>query len=369
MAKNVDDFLCGLKDIKRLYSCDSSMERGKKIEREYKKNIVFNRIINYFASLCSFRYAIVPKIDITKNSNSESEKLALHGMSQKIKGLNLGVIGRQVILKCLLFGYCILRMKNESAIELKSNAVDDTNFWHVIGSDGTLRFFESLDNNHMDCNPFLSVLEQLESDKLFDTLRIDSSTASVLRMIYQKIPVNERGEISIETETLKNLKNDMESAIPDGVTSFMGVGDVNHVQFSDRSENMEDSTNALKSVHVPLSIFGNDKNEDAILNAIRKDQEFIFNFIVKPFETFLNTTMFKDSAYKISILNLSQFNLDAFITQTLSGVRFGIPVLHRLAAAYDMDIADLDNMAHIEGDIFDFAERLRPLTNSNTVSN
>ena len=187
--------------------------------------------------------------------------------------------------------------------------------------------------------PFSYLFDGLMHLDEMKQLHFSSAKANNLKIIHQKVPIDDDGELLIDYDLVEEYHKSTKRNLPDGIAITTNPLDLQSITLSRTgAEAINQSNDALESLlddaGVNSEIFNGSKSTtEAVAMGIKVDEMFINN-ILSMFENFLNYEISqnkKTSAWRVKLLNSTYFSRDEYIKRSREGLAYGGSRLEYLA--------------------------------------
>ena len=187
--------------------------------------------------------------------------------------------------------------------------------------------------------PFSYLFDGLMHLDEMKQLHFNSAKANNLKIIHQKVPIDDDGELLIDYELVKEYHESTKRNLPDGIAITTNPLDLQSLTLSRTgAESVNQRNDALESIlddaGVNSEIFNGSKStNEAIAMGVKVDEMFINN-IVSMFENFLNYEIAqnkKTSSWRLKLFNSTYFSRDEYIKRSRENLQYGGSRLEYLA--------------------------------------
>lgn len=187
--------------------------------------------------------------------------------------------------------------------------------------------------------PFSYLFDGLMHLDEMKQLHFNSAKANNLKIIHQRIPIDDDGELLIDYDLVKEYHDSTKRNLPDGIAITTNPLDLQSITLSrNGAEAINQRSEALESLFddagVNSELFnGSKSSNEAIATGIMVDEMFVNN-IVRMFENFLNYEISqnkKTSAWRVKICNSTFFSKDEHIKRSRENLAYGGSRLEYLA--------------------------------------
>lgn len=411
---------------------DITTENSIKLLREaslhlYSISSHYRRLIEYFATMPLFYYAVMPLGFDIESSNKDSYKSgflkAYTKTCQLLENMNIQheflKITSSVFTEDVFFGYEHSTKDSYSIIKLpsqyckivsivdgvfqfafnmsyfdkkqylletwgkewetmfnlyKQNRKDNT--WQVIPVDKGI-CIKLNENIYIPIIPFLGVFEEiydLQDYKLLKKVREEIGNYKLVNLI---IPLNDKSgrvnDFLLSPNLAESYYDAVSSALPENVGCSMSPMQMQEVNFkhdtSDNDRVAEAESKFWNSAGVSEFLFNSQKATAATLQyAITSDEMIVFK-LLRQFERWVNYKLKKQSGkvkFKIKFLDITHFNKQLVFNQYLKAAQFGFPTKLLAGASLGMTNMDMDSLLYIENQMMGLDVKMLPLSSSHT---
>ena len=187
--------------------------------------------------------------------------------------------------------------------------------------------------------PFSYLFDGLMHLDEMKQLHFNSANANNLKLIHQRVPIDEDGELLIDYELVEEYHKSTKRNLPDGIAITTSPLDLQSITLSRTgAEAINQRNDALESLlddaGVNSEIFNGSKStNEAIAMGVKVDEMFINN-IIAMFENFLNYEISqnkKTSAWRVKLFYSTYFSKDEYIKRSRENLQYGGSRLEYLA--------------------------------------
>lgn len=188
--------------------------------------------------------------------------------------------------------------------------------------------------------PFSYLFDGLMYVDEMKNLQFENAENENLKIIHQKIPMDETGELLIDYDLIEEYHQATKRNLPRGIAITTNPLDVNALTLMrSGSQFVNHRTEALNSLYddagINSDLFnGNSKNTETVASGIKIDEMMVFDAL-KMFENFINfeiTSNKKSSVWRVKILDTTFFNRENEIKTTRENLAFGGSRFHALSS-------------------------------------
>ncbi len=425
--------------IKKILS-DSKEDSLRNLSREYfDRSGIYKRMLMYLANLLTFDYVVTPKKIGTKKFASEMlEKL--YESCYFLDGLNVaGEFGR-ILLRMLVDGvyygifkelgqgkfviqdlpaeYCRSRYKsanNNMLLELSVRYFDsfipkaslsDKKYFpeilktfpasiqkqykaHRTGSENS----NLIDGQYMlieedygiafyfyDCKPlFASAILAIEQLNEYKALEQSLDKQELKKILYQKIPMNDAGDLLISPEEATEIHRAGVSMLEKNsdVDVFTGFCEVDMLEVSSNGQKNRDNLEKMErsvfnEAGITKSLFASDSNL-SLEHSINNDSELMMAIVLQTVVPFLNYHVNRKFStpkkyfFEVSMLPITHYNREKMSQLYINGAQYGYSKI-MAGVAFGLKQSNIMNQIELENDILGLVEKMIPLQSSYTSS-
>jgi hypothetical protein len=354
-------------------------------------NGVYNRIIKYFASMPTFDCMLYPiEVDSKKSTSGEKLMKSYQETAKYLEALNpkynLGWMIDRLLQDGELYLY---KIEDSQSIVYKQmptdlcriSSVEDNVCKYAIDirklntksiydtmpvdlqklsdkyQSGGIKAEDLIDNGWYELEenavafnaisqflpkgfpPFSYLFDGLMHLDEMKQLHFNSAKANNLKIIHQKVPIDDDGELLIDYDLVKEYHSSTKRNLPDGIAITTNPLDLQSITLSRTgAEAINQRNDALESLlddaGVNSEIFNGSKStNEAIAMGVKVDEMFINN-IISMFENFLNYEIAKNkktSSWRVKLFNSTYFSRDEYIKRSRENLQYGGSRLEYLA--------------------------------------
>ncbi|MDH6674424.1 hypothetical protein M2277_005116 [Paenibacillus sp. LBL] len=228
--------------------------------------------------------------------------------------------------------------------------------------------------------PFAGLFDAIFEIEEFKALRKTKEEMGNYKILVQELPMRkdslQNNDFLIDFTHMSLFHNRASEALPENVglvTSPMKITDISF------DKDRVDADNVAKAERdfwgasgVSQLLFNADKAGSIGLDkSIKTDEMLVFN-ILRQFERWLNrkSRFFNNNTlFKVSLLDLTIFNIDEVFERALKAATFGIPSKTIIGAVLGMSPTALTNMAYLENEILQMHVNFIPVSSAHTGMN
>lgn len=395
----------------------------------YISSSQYFRLINYFASMLTFDYIVVP-LDIDQEKvKKDGFKNNYNKAVEFLEGYNIKHHFKQILKICLIedvfFGYerkwgnsvmiqklpanyCVINGiedgvytfsfdmryfngKNNSLLphfpeefqKLYKDYIENNRKspWRELSTEKTLcfkfneEFIETLP-------PFINIYEEImDLEERREILKTGSKIDN-FKLLTQKIPMKDKPQnekdFILNKESVREFHNNIKKSLPYGVNVVSTPMELNSVSFDRASKNSLENqkTQAEKDIFdtagVSSGLFsGSNNNQVSMDKGINVDESLVIPFyrqIERFFKNRLNYINSKNFRFKIWFPDITIYNRKDKHNEFLRDAQFGFPK-SLVACSRGYSVKDLENLSVLENNYLGLGDNLEPLNSAHTSSN
>lgn len=187
--------------------------------------------------------------------------------------------------------------------------------------------------------PFLYLFDGLMHVDEMKQLQFTSAKANNLKIIHQKIPMDDTGELLIDVDLVREYHDSTKRNLPEGIAITTNPLDLQSLTLSRTgAEAINQRNDALESLYddagINSEMFNGSKNTtEAIATGVRVDEMYVMNAIGM-FENFLNyeiTQNKKSSYWRVKMMRSTYFTKDENVKRCRENLTYGGSRLEFLA--------------------------------------
>lgn len=393
---------------------------------QYLYNIsnYYRRLIQYFASMSTFSYIVVPYgIDRTKSVNLNKFKKGYYAVINQLEKMNI----RHEFTRALTvafrddvyYGYAWETNDSYTFQQLdpdycKISSIEDgvynfafnfsyfdanserlpnfppefTTMYNAYAKDSNLKWQElSSDNTvcikineqtHIPIPPFVSLFSALADIEDYRAISKNASEVNNYKALALEIPTGDDGTFLIDYDLCKDFYDMLCNVLPENIGAFMSPMKVSSWNFeksgavsgSDDVEKAEASMWTQAGVNSILFGGGDKDSATSVKWSTINDQMIVFT-VMRQIERWINRKLKSVSTaikFKVNILDVTYFNRQEMHDQYVKDGQYGLPVRSAIMATAGYSPSDMENMLYLENEVLGLKELEVPLTSSNTQS-
>ena len=394
----------------------------KAIEYIYVASSHFRRLIDYFVGLTDFAYIVSPyKIDPRKANDrmmSVNYRKVLNALSSMSIKTQFAKILKTCIKEDVFYGTLWV---NSDVITVQQLPTDYCQISSIEGNVYNVSFNFSYFNSYsqyldfypeefrqkyedfkagrspkwieldcpnsfaIKCNyeipeypvpPFAGLLREIYDLEDYRNLKLGRTELENYAMLLMKLPMDDDGNWVIDYDKAYEFWTNLSGVVPGQIGTALSPMPVDKISFErsgaqDVDEVSEAEEALFGAAGVSSLLFNNSKaSSNALLLSIKVDQAMTYG-IVKSIEDMVNRFIQFQSYgknFKVTFLNVSDFNRKEVADQYLKGCQYGAPLISAYCASIGLSQAELDSMNYLETDLLQLPKMFEPLRSSATMS-
>lgn len=225
--------------------------------------------------------------------------------------------------------------------------------------------------------PFLVglVRDILDLD-LYKKLKLQSATTDNYKAIMMKVPIDENNvdKPLLTPKTLSIFADINKQSIGDDIGLLYTLGsDGNAISFKNSSNTRNNVSDAVDEIYnssgVTKELYNGSSSGTAVTFSIENDSGFIYS-LYRQFERWVNRFIksknYNKAAYKFVfyLIDITTLNKDTVSKRYKEACTLGAPVIDRWLSTIDMTPAKILGSYIVQNEIFDFHNKLIPLSSS-----
>lgn len=211
-----------------------------------------------------------------------------------------------------------------------------------------------------------------------DIKKLDKSQKEMdnYKLLLMKLELDDDGNFVGDYTEAEKYYNMLNSVLPSNIGLGMSPYDIKDYTFersgtaSETTAYSQAITSFWSSAGVSELLFNGIKSSSAtIVNSIKCDTELIYS-VHRMIERVINRKLKQESGkykFRVSILDVTQFNEKEYLDALLSANNFGVPIKLSICACLGYTPADTYGMTMLE-DVLDIVNKWKPLQSSSTLS-
>lgn len=392
----------------------------------------YQRLVNYYASMPTYNYAIVPHKGLEGISEDKIAK-DYYKLAEFLSNFDIAYNFTQVVRKAIIadifFGYVFYDKKtvmiqqfpndickissmengsynfsinmgyfesNEDLLEYYPNEVqiafkqyrikknnkknrsvtNDT--WVELSAKNTICI--KINEGITEAVPMFSgVFDSIYDINAFKDLRNDKAELENYKLLVQKLPIrkdsNENNDFLIDMQMMDYFHNAVADTAPENVGVATTPMDIDVVTFDKDSADRDGVAKATKdfwdSSGTTQNLFSSDnKTSQGINKSIETDEQVIFT-ILKQIQRWINRHISLNNYskyFKCVMIEVTHFSKEAVIKRYIENSQYGFPVKSFLSSLLGVEPISFANMAILENDVLKLHENMIPLKSSFNTS-
>lgn len=390
----------------------------------YSKSMQYKRIVHYFAKLGTLDYIIEPSKDISK-MNKAKVKSQYQKVVDYVSLLN---IKHEFINKVLVtawredafYGYEMSTDESYFILPLdgrycRITSIEDGCFnfafdfsyfqrdvytiqmypvefqeRYIAYTKGEAERWQELDSDRTICikimedttfvvPPFSGIMDSLFDIDMYKDLRKDSQIIQNYKVLVQKLPMKKDSDrvndFMIDFDTMMMFHNKAAEALPDQVALITTPMDVTSENFEKGSSTIDNVANSIKTLYDTIGVSRDLFNADSstgigIDYSVKTDEQLAFA-VNRQIERWINRKLkkkFKNTPFRINILDISIFNRDQKLEDAIEAAPFGFPTKLVAGAIMGLAPSSIEGLAFLENEVLNLNEQFVPLQSAHTMS-
>lgn len=383
----------------------------------------YHRVIDHFAKMLTYAYALVPsKFDQSKvnpeklKSEYQKKSVILENMAirdsfrapitvamREDVSYNYVLESKDSFMfRALDPRYCQLSSKTDNVYDLAFDfQYFDTNQtmlelyppeftekYNIYKAQGTGMRWQKLEPRNtmvLKANfdidypipPFAGAFEAIFDIIDYKSLQLAKTETGNYKVLVMKIPINEKGDFEIDFDIAQNFYNQMGANLPDNIGLAMSPMDIDSFEFEKSGTNTDADLvrsaeqNFFSSAGVSNQLFNNEKaTASALKQSIICDQAIIWG-LLSQIERWINRYLkFQTGSQKFHVVmpQITVYNEADKADQYLKAAQNGLPTKMLYGATLGLDPLEMLSMNYVENDLFELPDKLIPLQTSYTMS-
>ena len=382
----------------------------------------YRRLIQYFASMSTFSYIVVPYgIDYSKSVNVNKFKKGYYGVISQLERMNIRHEFSKVLMVAfrddVYYGYAWETNDSYALQQLdpdycKISSIEDgvynfafnfsyfdanserlpnfppefTAMYNAYQKDTNLKWQELSSENsicikineqtYVPIPPFVSLFSALADIEDYRAISKNASEVNNYKALALEIPVDEDGTFLIDYDLCKDFYDMLCNVLPENIGAFMSPMKVSSWDFeksgavsgSDDVEKAEASMWTQAGVNSILFGGGDKDSATSVKWSTINDQMIVFA-VMRQVERWINRKLKSVSTaykFKVNILDVTYFNRDEMHDRYIKDGQYGLPVRAAIMATGGYTPSDVENLMYLENTILDLSSKEVPLKSSNT---
>lgn len=382
----------------------------------------YRRLIQYFASMSTFSYIVVPYgVDYSKSVNVNKFKKGYYGVISQLERMNIRHEFSKVLMVAfrddVYYGYAwetndsyALQQLDPDYCKISSiedgvynfafnfsyfdanserlpnfppefttmynNYKKDTNLkWQELSSENSV-CIKINEQTYVPIPPFVSLFSALADIEDYRAISKNASEVNNYKALALEIPVDDEGTFLIDYDLCKDFYDMLCNVLPENIGAFMSPMKVSSWDFeksgavsgSDDVEKAEASMWTQAGVNSILFGGGDKDSATSVKWSTINDQMIVFT-VMRQVERWINRKLKSVSTaykFKVNILDVTYFNRDEMHDRYIKDGQYGLPVRAAIMATGGYTPSDVENLMYLENTILDLSSKEVPLKSSNT---
>lgn len=249
--------------------------------------------------------------------------------------------------------------------------------WHEFDTKKTA-CFKADESTNYSIPPFVSLFSSLSDIEDYKSISKDASESSNYKVVYLKMPVDEKGRLKVPKPLCMQAYNSLLSILPDGVGAFLTPLDVDFVNFK-QNVALQDTTLVSEAentfwrtagVNALMFGAGDDPSSYALETSIHSDESVCFRFL-RQIERWCNRRLKQISGtqkFAVAFLDVTRYNYKQMNELYMKMGQYGRPVRQAIDATLSFTPTMTSGLAYLENTVLSLYENEVPLQSSNTMS-
>jgi len=421
-----------VRNLIKTYKKEKSQDKLREIsEALYVQSPQYNRLINYYAGMPTYSYAIIPKVSIEgikeEDIKDDFYKLAQNLSDFHIKS-NFTKILRHAMMSDIFFGYVyrtdshftIQQLPNEicritsiqedvynfsidlayfesneelleiypreiekaykTYINLKKNTRgrEKPSNWYELSAENTICI--KINEGIVEAiPPFVGVFDSIFDINSFKDLRNDKAELENYKLILQKIPLRkttvDNNDFLIDLNMIDYFYNGISDVIPSNIGLATTPMDTEVVTFDRDTADRDGVAKANKdfwdSSGTTQNLFSSDnKTSQGINKSIETDEQVVY-VILNQFGRWINRYIELNNLskyFKCVMIDATHFNKNEVVKQSIENSQYGFPMRMFLGSLLGIEPIAFAGLAYLENDILKLNDYMTPLKSSFNTS-
>lgn len=400
-------------------------------EAIYVQTPQYQRLINHYAGMPTYSYAVVPKEDIL-DMPKEKIKKDFSKIAKFLYNLNIKHNFTQIIRKAMIadifFGYVYYDRKDVMMQQFPNEICAITSMESGVynfsikldyfeSREDTLSFYPTevqtaynryklakknsknkmsvspwyeIDSKNSICikinegilepiPPFSGVFDSVYDINAFKDLRNDKAELENYKLITQKLPIRtastENNDFLIDLPMMNYFHGAIEGVLPSNIGLATTPMELDVITFdkdtADRDGVAKATSDFWDSSGTSQNLFSSDnKTSQGINRSIESDEQVVFT-ILSQIQRWINRHIVLNNYGKYHncvLIEATTFSKDTVIDRYLEGAQYGLPVRTFLSSLYGVEPISLESMTYLENEVLELPDKLIPLTSSFNTS-
>lgn len=223
--------------------------------------------------------------------------------------------------------------------------------------------------------PFLYLFDALINVDEIKQLHYTSAKLENLKIIHQKVPINDEGDFLIDINLIKQYHNETKKHLPNGIavaTNPLGMESI--VLNKSNTQGVNYRHDLIESIFddagVNNELFNGKKSSNEAIALGAKTDEMLLLQVITMFENYINSEIVankKSSPWRVKLLNSTQFNEERMLKNSRENLAFGGSKLEFMSLNHYTPLQAM-NLLEAES-IMGIDQLLVPQQTSHTISN
>ena len=431
-GKNFDYTQSQVRDMIKGYKVEKNQVALREIsEALFVQSPQYQRLVNYYASMPTYSYVVVPVKDI-EGVSEEKIKKEYYKVTEFLSNFNIPYNFTQVIRRAMIadvfFGYIYYDKKNvmvqqfpndicaitsieagvynysidlsyfegnEEVVEYYPKEVQSAytayinikktsknrnkvNSWHELSSKNSIciKINEGITE---PIPPFSGVFDSIYDINAFKDLRNDKAELENYKLIVQKLPMRKDSGDNNDFLIDKPMMNYFHSSVEEVVPSNIGVAtspmELDVVSFDKDTADRDGVAKANKdfwdSSGTSQNLFSSDnKTSQGINKSIETDEQVVFT-ILRQVQRWINRHIALNNYsknFKCIMLDVTHFSKEEAVKRYIENAQYGYPIKFFLSSLLGVEPVSFNGLAYLENEVFKLQDKMIPLRSSFNTS-
>ena len=391
----------------------------------------YQRLINYYASMPTYSYVVVPNKNIESIDTKKISK-EYYKTTEFLNNLNIPYNFTQVIRKSMIadifFGYIYYDNKNVMIQQFPNSMCTITSIEGGVynysidlsvfeGNRDALQYYpeeiqraftkyELVKKNSKNKNqvsswyevgakdsicikinegvsepipPFSGVFDSIYDINAFKDLRNDKAELENYKLIIQKLPIRkdsgDNNDFMIDLPMMNYFHSSIEDVAPQNIGVATTPMDIDVVTFDKDTADRDNVAKANKDFWdnsgTSQNLFSSDnKTSQGINRSIETDEQVVFA-ILRQVERWINRHLLLNNYtknFKCVMIEVTHFSRTQVIEKYMEAAQYGFPVKTFLSSLYGLEPISMSSMAFLENETLELQDKMIPLVSSFNTS-
>lgn len=387
----------------------------------------YQRLINYYASMPTYSYAVVPYKNIENVDKKKIEK-EYYKVSEFLNNLNIPYnftkVIRQSMIADIFFGYIYYDNKNVMIQQFPNKICEITSLeGGVYNFSIDLSFFEgneeavnyypsevqiafkkyqTIKKNAKNRNsisswyelsakesicikinegvsepipPFAGVFDSIYDINAFKDLRNDKAELDNYKLIVQKLPIRkdsgDNNDFMIDLPMMNYFHSSIEEVAPSNIGVATTPMEIDVITFDKDTADRDNVAKANKDFWdnsgTSQNLFSSDnKTSQGINRSIETDEQVVFT-ILGQIQRWINrhiTLNGYSKNFKCVMIEVTHFSKDDVIKRYIENNQYGFPFKTFLSSLFGLEPVSFASMAFLENEVLELNDKMVPLKSS-----